>query len=338
VIAAGFGYASTAWLGVEDWPAAASPWRPSPSSWSSNTGGSRDQRPIGLVLEVAEAWARAAQAAAWQREHALVLLQCGLLHSAGRGAPDAAVACFGQARHEAAAAGDFALAALSMADRAEVEMRQGRVRVAQRRSEAARQLAHHHHAPFPEAAALRVLSKLAGRAGDWDGALAAAMAGAVMAERAGDHELLAWLLQALTDAQEHLGRVGQLVPLSVSCAHPETARYVQRPQGNCGYCFPCLIRRSALAHVGWDDDAYAWDVLSEGGLLDRRTRRGADLRAVIAGAFAGRPDSDALRNGPLPAGEREAFVGVWRRGLAEIRTWLTTGAKGDLAELVESLS
>jgi hypothetical protein len=35
------------------------------------------------------------------------------------------------------------------------------------------------------------------------------MAGAVMAERAGDHELLAWLLQALTDAQEHLGRVGQ---------------------------------------------------------------------------------------------------------------------------------
>lgn len=130
----------------------------------------------------------------------------------------------------------------------------------------------------------------------------------------------------------------QLVPLSVSCAHPETARYVRRPQGNCGYCFPCLIRRSALAHVGWDDAPYAWDVLSEGELLNRRTRRGADLRAVIAGVFAERPDRDVLRNGPLPAGDREAFLGVWRRGLAELRGWLTTGAKGDLAKLLESLS
>jgi hypothetical protein len=130
----------------------------------------------------------------------------------------------------------------------------------------------------------------------------------------------------------------QLAPLSVSCAHPETARYVRRRQGNCGYCFPCLIRRSALAHVGWDDDPYAWDVLSEGELLNRRARRGADLRAVIAGAFANRPDRDVLRNGPLPAGEREAFLGVWRRGLAELRRWLASGAQGDLATLVESLS
>jgi hypothetical protein len=130
----------------------------------------------------------------------------------------------------------------------------------------------------------------------------------------------------------------QLAPLSVSCAHPETARYVRRPQGNCGYCFPCLIRRSALAHVGWDDASYAWDVLSEGGLLNRRTRRGADLRAVIAGVFAERPDRDVLRNGPLPAGERQAFLGVWRRGLVELRGWLTSGAKGDLAKLLESLS
>jgi 7-cyano-7-deazaguanine synthase in queuosine biosynthesis len=134
------------------------------------------------------------------------------------------------------------------------------------------------------------------------------------------------------------GLLRKLAPLSISCAHPETARYVRRRQGNCGYCFPCLIRRSALAHVGWDDGPYAWDVLSEGGLLNRRARRGADLRAVVAGAFADRPDRDVLRNGPLPDGEREAFLGVWRRGLAEIRAWLSTGAKGELADLVESLS
>jgi 7-cyano-7-deazaguanine synthase in queuosine biosynthesis len=130
----------------------------------------------------------------------------------------------------------------------------------------------------------------------------------------------------------------RLAPMSVSCSHPETARFVGRPQGNCGYCFPCLIRRASLAHVGWDDDRYSWDVLSEDALLDRRRRRGADLRAVISGAFADRPDRDVLRNGPLPFGERAAFTGVWRRGITELRSWLTTGAQGELATLLESLT
>ncbi|MGH4019061.1 MAG: hypothetical protein ACRDT0_07455 [Pseudonocardiaceae bacterium] len=83
-----------------------------------------------------------------------------------------------------------------------------------------------------------------------------------------------------------------------------------------------LIRRSSLAHVGWDDE-YAWDVFAEQDLevlLDRRRRRGADLRAVIAGTVADRPDRDVLRNGPLPQGECAAFTGVWLRGLAELRT------------------
>jgi 7-cyano-7-deazaguanine synthase in queuosine biosynthesis len=133
----------------------------------------------------------------------------------------------------------------------------------------------------------------------------------------------------------------RLAPLSVSCSHPETARYVGRKQGNCGYCFPCLIRRASLAHVGWDNDEYAYDVFDEQDLailLNRRSRRGGDLRAVIAGAFADRPDRDVLRNGPLPHGERAAFTGVWRRGLAELRVWLAGGARGALAELVEPRS
>lgn len=133
----------------------------------------------------------------------------------------------------------------------------------------------------------------------------------------------------------------RLAPLSISCSHPETARYVSRKQGNCGYCFPCLIRRASLAHVGWDDDEYAYNVFAEEDftiLLNRRSRRGADLRAVITGAFANRPDRDVLRNGPLPQGERAAFTAVWRRGLAELRTWLASGARGVLAELVESRS
>ncbi|MER7278051.1 Qat anti-phage system QueC-like protein QatC [Dactylosporangium sp. NPDC000244] len=131
--------------------------------------------------------------------------------------------------------------------------------------------------------------------------------------------------------------LGRLAPVSVSCAHPEAPRWSKRRQGNCGYCFPCLIRRSAMAHVGWDNDEYAWDALTEAVLLDSQKQRGSDLRAVVNGAFTPRPDRDALRNGPLPAGERRAFVDVWRRGQAELRTWLASGAEGDLAQIIGAL-
>lgn len=129
----------------------------------------------------------------------------------------------------------------------------------------------------------------------------------------------------------------RLAPISVSCSHPEAARYVNRSQGNCGYCFPCLIRRSSMAHVGWDDGHdYAWDSLDGTDLLDRRTRRANDLRAVVNGVFDDRPDRDIVRNGPIPDGEHRAFIEVWRGGLSELRTWFD-GATGLTANLVAAL-
>lgn len=129
----------------------------------------------------------------------------------------------------------------------------------------------------------------------------------------------------------------RLAPLSVSCSHPEAARYVLRDQGNCGYCFPCLIRRASMAHVGWDSaDGYAWDALDGSDLLSRPTRRAADLRAVVNGVFDDRPDRDVLRNGPIPGGEQRAFLHVWRAGLDELRSWLH-GATGATAELIQGL-
>lgn len=116
----------------------------------------------------------------------------------------------------------------------------------------------------------------------------------------------------------------RLTPQSLSCSHPEAARFFGGRQGNCGYCFPCLIRRASLHHVGWDDDSYAVDIFNPADQERLRKRRGADLRAVIAGAFVDHPDRDVLRNGPIPDRERAAFTGVWRRGLDELRTWLTS--------------
>ena len=65
-------------------------------------------------------------------------------------------------------------------------------------------------------------------------------------------------------------------------------------------------------------------------LLDPRTRRGADLRAVVTGVLAERPDIDVLRNAPLPSGERTEFLNVWRRGRTELRSWINDKATGPL--------
>lgn len=131
----------------------------------------------------------------------------------------------------------------------------------------------------------------------------------------------------------------ELAPLTVSCSRPEAARWQQRDEGNCGYCFPCLIRRASLSAVGWDNEPYPWDALSDPGLVqDTDEKRGADLRAVVNAVFTERPDSDLFRNAPLPAGRHRDYLQVWRRGNAELRTWIETGAQGPLAAVVARLA
>ena len=113
----------------------------------------------------------------------------------------------------------------------------------------------------------------------------------------------------------------------------------KRAQGNCGYCFPCLIRRAALATVGWDTEELPWDVLADSALIeDSDKQRGADLRAVLNGAFAWRPDSDLFRNAPLPPGTHTKHLEVWRLGNQELRTWLMDGATGTLSQIVRRLA
>ncbi len=86
--------------------------------------------------------------------------------------------------------------------------------------------------------------------------------------------------------------LARLTPASISCAHPETPRWRRQPQGNCGYCLPCLVRRAALARIGHDHgNNYAWDALTDPGLLDPAARTGADLRATVRGVSPHRMNS-----------------------------------------------
>ena len=119
-----------------------------------------------------------------------------------------------------------------------------------------------------------------------------------------------------------------LADRSVSCAHPESGRYEKQSPGNCGWCFPCLIRRAALHHIGLDSGAsYRRDALSDAELRSGETDRGADLRAVRRGLAREPRAEDVLRNGALPAADALAFADVHRRGRAELAAWLERGGR-----------
>jgi 7-cyano-7-deazaguanine synthase in queuosine biosynthesis len=108
---------------------------------------------------------------------------------------------------------------------------------------------------------------------------------------------------------------------TVSCAHPEAPRYAKRKQGNCGYCFPCLIRRAAMHRIGLDESSeYSFDALTED--LPLAGERGSDLRALLRSVARPAQALDVLRNGPIPDGEFSAFADVYKRGRLEILTWL----------------
>ncbi len=128
----------------------------------------------------------------------------------------------------------------------------------------------------------------------------------------------------------------ELAPHSVSCAHPTAGRWRHQSPGNCGYCWPCLIRRASMHKTGWDtSDGYAVDALNDATLLEPRAERGASLRAMLA-HLAAPPDRYAvLRNGPIPDGEASQFSAVYRRGCNELREWLDASAGSAVRELAE---
>lgn len=131
----------------------------------------------------------------------------------------------------------------------------------------------------------------------------------------------------------------QLAPQTVSCAHPEVGRYERTGYGNCGYCFPCLIRRAALHTVGLDDAAqYKRDVCTDEQLVSGRSMRGRDARAVFTALQAAdtRPvDSLApLLSGPLPdASALQDFRRVYKKGLSEVRAFFLAKSNAEVRRI-----
>ena len=134
----------------------------------------------------------------------------------------------------------------------------------------------------------------------------------------------------------NLALLRRLAPTSVSCSHPETARYARRAQGNCGYCYPCLIRRASLHAIEADTDCYAYDIARESDTMLGPSAKGASVRALIRSLASPAASQDVLRNGPIPNSEAEQFGEMYLRGREELRAWLTAAGGPEIVARLEA--
>lgn len=125
------------------------------------------------------------------------------------------------------------------------------------------------------------------------------------------------------------GLLEKLFPLSVSCARPMAGRWQRQPAGACGYCYPCLVRRTALHRLGWDrGEHYRVDVLAGATQLRHRVQ-GQDLRALslAVGTWEETPQEVlarlTLRGESGELGERlDAAKRLLSAGFQEMAVWL----------------
>ena len=117
---------------------------------------------------------------------------------------------------------------------------------------------------------------------------------------------------------------------TVSCAHPDTSRWSRESPGKaCGYCTPCIIRRSSLKKAKLTETDYTINILKNP--PDPTTKTGRDLRAFkLSIQRSKKMDSfsklmQILSSGPLPFNnkiELDNYVNIYERGLLEVSDFL----------------
>lgn len=119
----------------------------------------------------------------------------------------------------------------------------------------------------------------------------------------------------------------QLIPFSLSCSSPTKERWNKKPQGHCGYCLPCLIRRAALR--GKDQTVYGMPDL-KAAAWDTKKAEGQQIRSfqIAVARLSKRPElASALIHKPGPLyddpSRHDALAAVYRRGLEEVGHLLT---------------
>jgi 7-cyano-7-deazaguanine synthase in queuosine biosynthesis len=108
-------------------------------------------------------------------------------------------------------------------------------------------------------------------------------------------------------------------PFTLSCAHP----YRYPVPANCGYCYPCIIRKTALSTLEVDETEY--NAVLDNNLL-ANINKGSDLRAILSSLneYFTHDNKDEflrqklLKNGILSINELDIYKRVYDKTMQEI--------------------
>lgn len=116
-----------------------------------------------------------------------------------------------------------------------------------------------------------------------------------------------------------------LLAATVSCSRARARRSSKVHFGNCGYCYPCLVRRAGFVASGIPDDTtYRADPMSDPSFL--RSAAGEDFRAVVTRVREPFTMRDLTSAAPLPRGAAfDALLDVIERSRLELLTMLDLG-------------
>lgn len=116
------------------------------------------------------------------------------------------------------------------------------------------------------------------------------------------------------------------VSVTVSCSHPCLPRWAKKeyPQ-NCGYCYPCLIRRSSLLDIATSDGLYSYNSITLDFLRNNSSNKKInDLKAVISSLYRYLHSDDVelrrliMCTGSLTGTEIEMFLHVYKSTMEDL--------------------
>lgn len=109
----------------------------------------------------------------------------------------------------------------------------------------------------------------------------------------------------------------ELLPKSISCAHPDNRKFKTR-RLQCGYCWPCFIRRASLKHANIRNESYYSVNLDN---IDEAKFSAIAYKKLLIDYEKGNHASVVLQNGPI-LNELNKYIDLYRRGINEIQVLL----------------
>ncbi|TVX91653.1 Qat anti-phage system QueC-like protein QatC [Paenibacillus agilis] len=117
---------------------------------------------------------------------------------------------------------------------------------------------------------------------------------------------------------------------TLSCSHPCLSRYDKvKPPCNCGYCYPCLIRRASFFYIRNDNTTYNENYQLNAEFIYKYSNlqgKASDLRAVLYSLrryFMHKDDKDYIRtllisHGTLSVAEIIAYERLYHKSMNEL--------------------